>query len=304
MPEKFWQQIGTSLANQWMARVLAPAFVFWAGGLLALGSRVGYDTLLEWWQTLTSFEQGVILFLSLLLVSFSAVIVEWGQEPALRLLEGYWPYPFTGLRFALAQRFYARRIQKLEEEWQVLALKCEGHPKALSPRERARYRQLDHLRLRLPSDPNLVMPTLIGNLQRATEEYAQVRYGLDAMVCWPRLWMLLPKEVQQDVTTARERLYATTRLYVWSALFIAWAPLAWWATVAGLGGIRLAYAGMVSAAMNYGEFVRAAFDLYRHKLYDQLGWPRPPLEDEPGYGEQLTCYLARGELPPREVDAR
>ncbi len=300
MAEKFWQQVETGLANQWIARMLAPAFVFWVGGVAAMGLRVGFDGLYTWWTGLSAVEQAVLLFLGLLLVSVSAAIVEGLQELALRLMEGYWPYPFRGLRFSLAQGS-ARNIQKLEDKWQELALKCDGNPAALAPRERAEYNQLDYLRLRFPIDPALMMPTRLGNFLRAAEEYPQVRYGLSTPVCWPRLWMLLPKEVQQDIITTREKLYATVRLCVWGMLFTVWTPLHLLALPLGLLVAMLTYTfGTLDVALDYGELLRAAFDLYRFKLYEQLGFPRPTLEDEAACGIQLTCYLARGELPALE----
>lgn len=290
MAEKFWQQIGTSLAGQWMARVLAPSFLFWAGGILALGYTVGYDTLLTWWQLLTAAEQAVLLFIGLLVVSCGAVIVEWGQSYILRLVEGHWPFPLR----EWATRRHEKYLKKLEARWQQLALACEGKPEALSRSERAEYNKLDAMLLRFPSDPNLLMPTLVGNLMRGIEDYSDVRYGLDLAICWPRLWMLLPKEVQQDIENAQERLYAATRVWAWGCLFIVWTPLAWWAAPIAFATMHLAYMGIANALLGFGDFIRAAFDLYRFKLYDQLGFPRPPVKGERRYGEYLTMCLTRG----------
>ena len=36
MLSSFWSGLGGELAKQWIARVLTPAFVFWAAGLLAV----------------------------------------------------------------------------------------------------------------------------------------------------------------------------------------------------------------------------------------------------------------------------
>lgn len=290
MFEKFWQQVGTSLAGQWMARVLAPSFLFWAGGVIALGFTVGYDTLFMWWQMLSATEQAVSLFIALLVVSCGAVIVEWGQTYILRFIEGHWPFPLR----EWATRRYEKRKNQQENRWQELALACEGKPEKLSRSERAEYNKLDAMLLRFPSDPNLLMPTLVGNLMRGIEDYSDVRYGLDLAICWPRLWMLLPKEVQQDIENAQERLYAATRVWAWGCLFIIWTPLAWWAAPIALATMHIAYMGIANALLGYGDFIRSAFDLYRFKLYDQLGFPRPPTKGERHYGETLTMCLARG----------
>jgi hypothetical protein len=106
------------------------------------------------------------------------------------------------------------------------------------------------------------MPTLLGNLLRAVEEYPGRRYGLDAVVCWPRLYLLLPEATQKEIGAVRERLNESTRLLAWSLLFLVWTIWQWWALL-GLVVAWLAYRGMVIAAGVYGDLVRAAFDLHR-----------------------------------------
>jgi len=290
--EKFWENIGQALAKEWTARVLAPAFAFWGGGLLAWAFRYGWGPLAAWWAARSVPEQVALLVGGLLLVVFSAVVMERAQDGVLRLAEGYWPTPFSGLRFTLARR-WEKKAQRVEERWQELADRCQGNPERLSPRERAEYTQLDRFRLRLPADPGRMMPTLVGNLLRATEEYPWIRYGLETGVCWPRLWLLLPKEVREEIAAARSRLNEATRLMAWSILFVVWTGWAWWAAPVGLVVAGLAWQGMVLAALVYGDLVRATFDLYRFALYDQLGWPRPE-GDEKEAGWRLTEYLARG----------
>lgn len=290
MVEKFWENIGQALAKEWTARVLAPAFAFWAGGLLALAARCGWTSLSAWWDARSTPEQAALLVGGLLLVAFSAVVMEWAQDSVLRLVEGYWPAPFHGLRFARARR-WEKKARRLEDRWQELAGRCEGDPERLPPSQRAEYARLDSLRLRLPADPGRMMPTLVGNLLRGAEEYPWVRYGLAADVCWPRLWMLLPKDVREEIAAARGRLNEAARLMAWGFLFIAWTVWAWWAAPAGLLVAWLAHRGLVLAALTYGDLIRTAFDLYHPLLYKQLGWPEPKSRED---GRRLTQYLARG----------
>lgn len=294
MVEKFWENIGQALAKEWTARMLTPAFAFWAGGLLAWAFRHGWSNLTSWWSARSVLEQAALLVGGLFLVAFSAVVVEWAQDRILRWAEGYWPKPLWPLRFALARR-WEKKAQRMEERWQELAERCGGDPERLSPPERAEYARLDAFRLRLPVDPGRMMPTLLGNLLRAAEEHAWVRYGLEAGVCWPRLWFLLPRDVREEIAAARSRLNEATRWFGWGLLFVVWTVWAWWAAPVGLLIAGLAWQGMTRAALVYGDLVRAAFDLYHPLLFEHLGWPKPKGPED---GRRLTEYLARGIRPP------
>lgn len=291
MIERFWEQMGEALAGQWAARVLAPAFAFWGGGLLAYAWRHGWGALLNGWAARSAPEQAALLVGALLGVVFSALAMEWSQDGILRAAEGYWPGPLRPLRFALARR-WAKRIRHQEERWQALAEKCDGHPERLPPQEQSEYARLDAERGRLPVDESHLMPTLLGNVLRAMEEYPQVRYGLAAGVCWPRLWLLLPQVAREEISAARGRLNETARLFGWGLLFIVWTVWAWWAAVVGLVVAGLAYRWMVVAALIYGDLVRAAFDLHREALYEALHWPKGG--DEKQSGQALTQFLWRG----------
>ncbi|HHS96995.1 MAG TPA: hypothetical protein ENK08_03725 [Chloroflexi bacterium] len=293
MVETFWKEIGESLAGKWAARALAPAFAFWAGGLLAYVHKYGWKCLADWWTARSTPEQAAVLIGGLLGIVFSGLVMERFQDVVLRWAEGFWPRPLDRLRFALVRR-WEKRARRMEERWHALAERCEGDPTRLPPKERAEYARLDGFRLRLPFDPGRMMPTLVGNVLRAAEEHPQVRYGLAAGVCWPRLWLLLPKEAREEIGNARERLDESARLLGWGLLFVVWTAWAWWAAPVGLLVAFLACRWMVMAALVYGDLVRAAFDLHRHELYRRLGWSMPEGEDEVEQGRRLTEYLARG----------
>jgi hypothetical protein len=292
--EGLWENIGQALAKEWTARMLTPAFAFWGGGLLAWAFRYGWGDLAAWWSARSALEQAALLVGGLLLMAFSAVVMEQVQDRLLRWAEGYGPRPLWPLRFALARR-WEKKAQRMEERWQELAERCGGDPERLSPPERAEYARLDAFRLRLPVDPGRMMPTLLGNLLRAAEEHAWVRYGLEAGVCWPRLWFLLPRDVREEIAAARSRLNEATRWFGWGLLFVVWTVWAWWAAPVGLLIAGLAWQGMTRAALVYGDLVRAAFDLYHPLLFEHLGWPKPKGPED---GRRLTEYLARGIRPP------
>jgi hypothetical protein len=294
MLESFWEQVGKDLAGKWTARVLLPAFAFWGGGLLAYAWRHGWSTPTTWWNARASHEQIALLVGVLIVVAFLAAVMERLQGTIIRSAEGYWPWPLRWLRFLLA-RLWRRWMGWKSDRWNALAEKCDGQPESLPPKERAAYARLDAVLARFPVDPGRAMPTRLGNVLRAAEEYPQVRYGLTANVCWPRLWLLLPDGVQEDISAAREQLNAAARLCGWGVLFCVWVVWAWWAVPAGLAVALLAYRGMILSALVYGELVRSAFDLHRFALYEHVRWAPPRwADDEVARGKRLTEYLFRG----------
>jgi hypothetical protein len=179
----------------------------------------------------------------------------------------------------------------------LLAALDDMAPGQRTPEQEHEYALLDARRARYPADVRYVMPTPLGNLLRTAEEYPLVRYGLAIGVCWPRLWLLLPKETQEALSAARQSLNSAARLFFWGLLFAVWTAWAWWATLAALGMLVVAYWAMVQAAGVYGDLLRAAFDLHRFALYEALRLPAPAGPDhEEADGQQLSEYLFRGTI--------
>ena len=194
-------------------------------------------------------------------------MIQWLQMPPSDGLMDTGPVPFHRLRPLLA-----RRLDSKEERWDELANIPEQDRTA---EQHAELIHLDTLLSRYPIDERLLMPTSVGNLLRAAEEYPSVRYGLDAIVCWPRMWLLMPAETLEAISEAREQLNTCARLMLWSIIFPVWILWANWAALSLLL-LPLAYLKMLSSAGTYGNLIRSAFDLHRFKLYEAFKWPLPP----------------------------
>lgn len=288
MLTKVWEKIGEGLAERWLLTIFTPAFVFWAGGAIAYVQEYGLDPLMQKWLGITVIEKGALLLGAVGGISVSAALIQMIQDPVLRLLEGYWPRWFAKWRFNRATQWADRLVAKTSR-WQELQ-------HAVSAHDLAERRQLDAEIARIALPRERIMPTLIGNLLRSAEDYPGLRYGLDAIVCWPRLFLLLPPGTQQEISAARERLGTQTRLFVWSLLFLVWTWWQWWA-LGAVGVMIMAYYGIITAAAVYGDILRAAFDVHRFSLYRSLAWPLPthPAREQE-IGRELTQYLFRGSV--------
>jgi hypothetical protein len=301
----FWEGLGSKVAEQWALRILTPAFAFWTGGLTAwLWGNLGDDIRANGWaaalqehtsklQTLPVALQVALVIVILLALVASAAIAERLTLPLLRILEGYWPAPLGGW---LRRRNFARRQAAYRRAGDLAGRRDDM---GLTVGEDAELAALEHRLRRTPATLALTMPTRLGNMLRAAEARPRERYGLDTVVCWPYLWLLLDEDTKAELTQARGALNAATRVWLWGALFAVWAVWAWWALPAAVAVCAATYyASMLSAAGVYGDLLEATFALHRAALYAALRWPLPASPDEEiPDGEAVTTYLWRG-IPP------
>jgi hypothetical protein len=136
-----------------------------------------------------------------------------------------------------------------------------------------------------PTRLDMLMPTRLGNVLRASELYPYERYRIDAIVIWPRLRPLLPEApaaaLVEDKTTLDALLMLRTLAIlfgtVWPIVLIA-TGASLWLVGASLLAWPVAWAthrAALQVAAAYGDRVRALFDLYRTELLRHLGFDMP-----------------------------
>jgi hypothetical protein len=295
---KFLEGFSGNLADEWIKTLFTPAFVFWLGGGLAALQRHGWDAAVAEFQKLQEPLPLVLGVLVLLTVAASGFVVQQFDFTVLRLLEGYWPVWCSWFSRRLIRR---QKRRFLEVDSRIQAFHQLSKP---TTEERKTYIealvQLDDFPPntgQVPIETGRLLPTKLGNILRAAEDGCAVKYGLDAIICWPRLWLLLPEATKTELSQARQHLNGTVRIWVWGMLFLIWAPLfqVWWPLPLGLGTVWLAHRWLIQTARVYGDLIEAAFDLYRLQLYQAVRWPLPttPAEEQ-ALGQALTDYLWHG----------
>lgn len=293
MLDKFWESLGEGVAKNWLDYLFGPAFLFWVGGAGIYIWKTGLDPVIKMIQGWGIPAQVVLLIAGILLIVFSTLAAQAVSLPLLRLLEGYWPWPLNYLArwiVALRKKPFTQRYSRLR------LLKAKTDP--LTPAEQAQLTDLEMWAHRFPPSAKDLLATGLGNLLRARELTPKNRYGLDAVVCWPRLWCLLPESERQDLQAARAALNSQVALWLWGALFLVWTWISWWAVPIALVWMILAYAVAYQTAGSYGDLVESAFDLHRFELYDAFGWRRPKdSQEEKAKGAELSEFLWRGTTP-------
>lgn len=292
MLDKFWESLGSDLAKRWLDNLFGPAFLFWIGGLTLYVVTQGWQTVLSTIQKWDITQQGAMLIAALLVIVLSSIGMQTLRFSILRLLEGYWPWPINylgrGILF-LRKDGFIRRYSRLRE--------LISKQKALNSSEQGELSRLEVWAHRHPPSERNLLPTELGNILRAHEQAPERKYGLDAVVCWPRLWGLLPVSDQENLNTARSSLDRYAELWMWGSFFLVWSIITPWVLLIAVSWMMLAYDLAIQTAESYGDLLEAAFDLHRFKIYDALFWPRPMNSvQEKDAGLRLCEFLWRGTL--------
>ncbi|WP_088893243.1 hypothetical protein [Leptolyngbya ohadii] len=290
MPTKFLEGFTGKLAEQWVATLLTPAFAFWVGGFFAWLHRFGWNELQASFTSLVEPLQIAVLIGILLIITTSAFAIQRFDLAVLRFFEGYW-YPWLNpIRRRLIKR-QRQRFDRLDRQWQNLK-QSEDH---LTPEQRDDLTTIDYQLRQFPDRSDRLMPTRLGNILRSAESKPSDKYGLDAVICWSRLWLVLPEGVRRELQDARADLNTAARTWLWGILFLIWSVWALWAIPVGLIVAWFAYGWMLDAATTYGDLLESAFDLYRIDLYRSLHLPLPQSPaQERQLGQFVTEYLWRG----------
>lgn len=226
----FWSGLGGEFAKQWAARILTPAFAFWAAGLAAI-----------WWHShgravrahgwphelsatadslhrLPGLAQGILVVAGLLLVAVSALAAERLTLPLLRLMEGYGWHP----RWLRDRLISYRRWQYRRWDARVERLATRQRIGTLEPEE---FFELAGLEADPPPDT-----TRLRELQQRRADgldarmMAQLGRGRSMLRSMPRQDALGMPTRLGDILRAAERRpadkYGLDTIACWTALWL------------------------------------------------------------------------------------
>jgi hypothetical protein len=210
----------------------------------------------------------------------------------IQLYEGYpWQRSTVG---AWRTAVHRRRRENAEARWLgypriIRALGQDPLGLAAQSYRSAQGRAL----MEFPDDPSSILPTTLGNVIRAFETYPRSRYGMSAIPLWPRLIAVMDAPFADGISQAKTAFdFMLNSSFLSAALcvvhfavtvarpFVLYSPIAlatWIIQILALAGSAAAfYVLAVGRARAWGEMVRAAFDLYRWALLEQLGYRDRP----------------------------
>lgn len=264
------------------AAALFLLLILWAG---ARGWNPPTDHRIDFataWNRASSLSIGEALAL-LVTVTLTAILLQPLQLPLLRFMEGYWPPPLNHHSISAWQRWRQRQLLKRADLRLQDEAPSTAKPPSLDQEQLQRAGEAGRVaRQRFPLSPHLIRPTGLGNVLAAMEDTAGRRYGMDAVIVWPRLYLVLSEEVRALVDDRRNMFDASARMAatmlvtaIASVVLLSGAD--WWMLLAllPLGISVLAYLAAVQGGLAFAEAVHVAFDLHRGDLLDRLRMPEP-----------------------------
>ena len=144
----------------------------------------------------------------------------------------------------------------------------------------------------LPTQPQEVMPTRLGNILKNAERYPFDRYEIHAVLIWPRLYNLFSERFIRTMAEARSSLDFMLVVSTLSSIFaigtgtylVIVKASGWIFLLCFWGGLFLAWLAYKAALVNallYAQQIKTGFDLYRNELLKQMRieLPQNPSEE-------------------------
>jgi hypothetical protein len=233
----------------------------------------------------------VIWLFSILLMAFN--------RPLIRILEGYGDN--NPARFLLPlqkAKFKANAEPYLQKLNSVLDARRRGVPETQEFDEFDVWKAASNY----PDDLALVLPTRLGNVMRAYEVYSDLVYGIESIVVWPRLLMIMPESARERIRDGEALFHFAVNTALMSILslaiscglignllyhsgpsgiasLISWSIIVVMALALFFGWFSWSWLLPETARLR-GELVKSTFDLYRSTLAEALGFRLPTTEAE------------------------
>jgi hypothetical protein len=266
--------------------------------LMFAGGRADLWTA-RWNSATTSVQLGFVLAM-LATVWLMAGFVDSQTRNITQIYEGYYQIPkLKGLTQGGVEWHKARRaaISPVEVTRLPPALVARGQAQpefagsAGESGDLGSGRYQEELFVLYSDDEDNVMPTRLGNVLRAAEDYSVSRYGADYLLVWPRLAHLCSERFTRDYEVIRANVDFLLVVATGSALFglisgvgivaLNGSVLMFVCCVLSAAAISyLAYRTSVQAAIEYGEQMRASMDLYRLELLRAMRFGTPRTQEE------------------------
>lgn len=208
-----------------------------------------------------------------------AVVLLLLNRGLLRVIEGYGQFNPARLLRPLTLRSYKRLISErdtLKAQVDVYIAKGQDIPRETHTRLNTLLAKAAE---QFPDREDLVLPTMFGNILRSFEIYPRAMYGIGGVIGWNRLLAVVPDKYRQQIDASKAEMDCWINLMVLSALFVVeytsfaiydGSPRMLWILLLALFLVPLAYWRARSAAIEWGDMMKASFDVFLPELSEKL----------------------------------
>jgi hypothetical protein len=311
----FLSALSGGFSKSLLLSTLLPVVVFVLLSLVLVLPHVpGTVAIVHWAQGLDA--EWKLAAVTLAVVLLTAILHNL-NGPIIRFYEGYpWCDSWLGRWRARAHR---RKMEETGLRWKglwtlLVTPEAATHPDSAKVTDH--WNELGRaLNRAYPDEPEAVLPTRLGNVIRSFESYPWRQYRMRAITLWPRLAALLDKTyaaILEDTKSSLDFMLNASLLCSVLAVLLAAVHLVYPAGLASAGVLAplaveivllaglsyFFYLAAVSRAHAWGMTVKGAFDLYRGKLLEGLGYRFQPdsLEKERDLWSQISARLILSDL--------
>jgi len=279
------------IGRSYIVSSVLPAGLFIALGVIFYQDFIFSSIINE--ATISNLSVGLVVFLltvAIMWIGFALFsMVNW----TVRLYEGYYlPGPLSGLLlFLFYRRAHRRKTKNIQK---VIKANREFPPdrqETIAKYYDQAWADYGDVELSVPIREEDLLPSKLGNVLRASEQYS-AKYGLTAGInLWTRLAVLLPPEMANSLEEKNNNM-----MFLLNSSLLAYAhgliaiviSIAHYSTksrdifmnhlvlaaVCFFAGYSL-YIMSVPVAKTMGLLIRSSFDLYRFDLLEQLNYSIP-----------------------------
>jgi hypothetical protein len=201
-----------------------------------------------------------------------------------RILEGYGKLNPSQMLTWLERGHYQRlntEIEKLDQEYRRHLDANTDFPEHLkTKRNRLMIERVE----RFPDRENLILPTPFGNTLRAFESYPRIMYGLESIDGWSRLLAIVPSDYRDLIDSAKAQVDFWVNLGFLSLIlvignlslfaFYHFLPPLWLMAIIVLVLLISPWRAR-RLAVEWGDYVKGAFDVFAPQLRETLGLDPP-----------------------------
>ena len=242
-------------------------------------------------------ERGVRTVILFLIAWLLGILLLATNQGLYRILEGY--ESWNPLR--LFKWIEVRRFQRLLQRIEALNEKDREAGRSGDELPFAQQAKLGELMIiyakRFPHSQEYLLPTPFGNTIRAFEVYSTVMYGIESIDGWSRLLAVTPPDYRELMDNAKSHVDFWVNVGFLSlgllagciALAIYFQALPAWWVLGVLALFSLISPGFArSSAVEWGDYVKAAFDMFRPRMREALEFEAPQSKEREI--EQWTCF--------------